>query len=161
MGNQSPSALSTFLPHVRHAENSRRSSSPAVGAADALYKQDSSVFVESAHALQETRLPVDGGFILNLGAGFSATSGHDPGWGAGVNVRFEDPESLRWFNQSRRRASPVRHRDVVFKTRSSFKVDTSSSHLAVGFSILALTSFTSAAQNKVNVKQTTFLLGII
>lgn len=55
-------------------------------------------FVETMHAVLEMRLPIDGEFILNSGAGFSATGGHDPGCGAGVTIRFKDSQSLRWFN---------------------------------------------------------------
>lgn len=107
-----------------------------------------SVFVETMHAIQEMRLPIDGEFILVSGAGFYATSGQDPGCGAGVTARFKDSESLRWFNPALWQAAassgdlesgnflfsvheesiPCRHDDVVFKARSSFRVDTSSSH---------------------------------
>lgn len=125
-----------------------------------------SVFVETVHAVQEMRLPIDGEFILNPGAGFSATSGHDPGCGAGVTVRFKDIESLRWFNPALWQAAsssedlqsgnflfsvhedstPCRHDDVVFKARSSFRVDTSSSHSTINVKSVSLLGKTFGSQ---------------
>lgn len=109
------------------------------------------VFVETTHAVQEMRLPVDGEFILNSGAGFYVVSGQDPGCGAGVTTRFKDSESLRWFNPAQWQAAatseelqsgnflfsvheesvPCQYDDVVFKARSSFRVDTSSSQSSI------------------------------
>ncbi|XP_075942023.1 protein amnionless [Anarhichas minor] len=106
-----------------------------------------SVFVETTHAVQEMRLPVDGELILNSGAGFYVVSGKDPGCGAGVTTQFRDSESLQWFNPALWQAAatledlqpgnflfsvheesvPCQYDDVVFKARSSFRVDTSSS----------------------------------
>lgn len=106
-----------------------------------------SVFVETTHAVQEMRLPTDGEFILNSGAGFYVVSGQEPGCGAGVTTQFKDSESLQWFNPALWQAAvslddlqrgnvlfsvheesvPCQYDDVVFKARSSFRVDTSSS----------------------------------
>lgn len=110
-----------------------------------------SVFVETAHAVREMRLPVDGEFILNSGAGFYVVSGQDPGCGAGVTAHFKDPESLQWFNPTLWQAAatlndlqhenflfsvheesvPCQYDDVVFKALSSFSVDTSSSQSSI------------------------------
>ncbi|KAM9745530.1 protein amnionless [Menidia menidia] len=106
-----------------------------------------SVFVESMHAVREMRLPIDGEFILNPGAGFYVLSGQDPGCGAGVTAQFKDSEPLQWFNPTLWQAAatlsdlqhgnllfsvheesvPCQHDDVVFKALSSFRVDTGSS----------------------------------
>ncbi|XP_070704745.1 protein amnionless [Pempheris klunzingeri] len=110
-----------------------------------------SVFVETIHAVQEMRLPVDGEFILNSGAGFYVVSGQDPDCGPGVVTKFKDSESLQWFNPELWQAAttlddlqrgntlfsvheesvPCRNDDVVFKARSSFRVDTTSSQSSV------------------------------
>ncbi|XP_059204343.1 protein amnionless [Centropristis striata] len=110
-----------------------------------------SVFVETTHAVQEMRLPVEGEFILNSGAGFYVVSGQDPGCGAGVTTQFKDSESLKWFNPALWQAAatlddlqrgnflfsvheesvPCRYDDVVFRARSSFRVDTSSSQSSI------------------------------
>lgn len=110
-------------------------------------QREVSVFVETVHAVQEMRLPVQGEFILNSGAGFYVVSGQDPGCGAGVVTQFKDSESLQWFNPALWQAAatlddlqrgnflfsvheesvPCQNDDVVFKARSSFRVDTSSS----------------------------------
>lgn len=110
-----------------------------------------SVFVETTHAVQEMRLPVDGEFILNSGAGFYVVRGQDPGCGAGVMTQFKDSESLQWFNPALWQAAatlddlqkgnflfsvheesvPCQYDDVVFKARSSFRVDTSSSQSSI------------------------------
>ncbi|XP_068193489.1 protein amnionless [Antennarius striatus] len=106
-----------------------------------------SVFVETKHAVHEMRLPANGEFILNSGAGFYVVSGQDPGCGAGVTTKFKDSESLEWFDPALWQAAsslgdlqsgnflfsvheesvPCRYDDVVFKKLSSFRVDTSSS----------------------------------
>uniref|UniRef100_A0A8P4KAI9 Protein amnionless n=1 Tax=Dicentrarchus labrax TaxID=13489 RepID=A0A8P4KAI9_DICLA len=110
-----------------------------------------SVFVETTHAVQEMKLPVDGEFILNSGAGFYVVAGQDPGCGAGVTTQFKDSESLQWFNPALWQAAaalddlqrgnflfsvheesvPCQYDDVVFKARSSFRVDTSSSQSSI------------------------------
>lgn len=110
-----------------------------------------SVFVETSHAVREMRLPVDGEFILNSGAGFYVESGQEPGCGAGVTTQFKDSESLQWFNPALWQAAatlddlqggnvlfsvheesvPCQYDDVVFKARSSFRVDTSSSQSSI------------------------------
>ncbi|XP_061568183.1 protein amnionless [Cololabis saira] len=110
-----------------------------------------SVFVETTHAVQEMRLPVDGEFILNSGAGFYVLSGKDPSCGTGATAQFKDPESLRWFNPALWRGAvtlndlqlgnflfsvheesvPCQHDDVVFEALSSFRVDTSSSQPSI------------------------------
>lgn len=110
-----------------------------------------SVFVETVHAVQEMRLPVDGEFILNPGAGFYVISGKDPSCGAGVTAKFRDSESLQWYDPALWQAAatsddlqsgnllfsvheesvPCRHDDVVFKVGTSFRVDTSSSEPTV------------------------------
>lgn len=110
-----------------------------------------SVFVETMHAVKEMRLPVDGEFILNVGAGFYVINGKDPSCSAGVTTQFKDSESLQWFNPALWQAAvtqddlqggnflfsvheesvPCQHDDVVFKARSSFRVDTSSSQSSV------------------------------
>lgn len=127
-----------------------------------------SVFVEAMHAVQEMRLPIDGEFILNSGAGFSATSGRDPGCGAGVTVRFKDSESLRWFDPAlwqaatssedlqsgnflfsvHEESAPCRHDDVVFKARSSFRVDTSSSRSTVSVKSVSVLGKTFGSQSE-------------
>lgn len=125
-----------------------------------------SVFVETMHAVHEMRLPIDGEFILKAGAGFSATSGHDPGCAAGVTARFKDSESLRWFNPAlwqaasssedlqsgnfmfsvHEESAPCRHDDVVFKARSSFRVDTSSGHSNVNVKSVSVLGKTFGSQ---------------
>lgn len=110
-----------------------------------------SVFVETTHAVQEMILPVDGEFILNSGAGFYVVSGRDPDCGAGVTAQFKDSESVGWFNPALWQAAanlddlqrgnvlfsvheesvPCGYDDVVFKARSSFRVDTSSSESSI------------------------------
>ncbi|XP_040919491.1 protein amnionless [Toxotes jaculatrix] len=110
-----------------------------------------SVFVETTHAVQEMRLPVDGEFILNSGAGFYVLAGQEPGCGQGVTTQFKDSDSLRWFNPAlwqvaatlddlqgrnflfsvHEESVPCQYDDVVFKTLSSFRVDTSSSQSAI------------------------------
>ncbi|XP_042360588.1 protein amnionless [Plectropomus leopardus] len=110
-----------------------------------------SVFVETSHAVREMRLPVDGEFILNSGAGFYVMNGQDPGCGEGVVTHFKDSESLQWFNPALWQAAatlddlqsgnflfsvheesvPCQHDDVVFKQHSSFRVDTSSSQSSI------------------------------
>lgn len=106
-----------------------------------------SVFVETTHAVQEMRLPVDGELILNSGAGFFVLGGKDPACGSGTTTEFQDSESLQWFNPALWQAAasqndlqlgnflfavheesvPCQQDDVVFKDLSSFRVDTSSS----------------------------------
>ncbi|XP_032394137.1 protein amnionless [Etheostoma spectabile] len=110
-----------------------------------------SVFVETTHAVKEMKLPVDGEFILNSGAGFYVVRGQDLGCGAGVTTQFKDSESLQWFNPALWQAAetlddlqrgnflfsvheesvPCQYDDVVFKARSSFRVDTSSSQSSI------------------------------
>ncbi|KAM7371928.1 hypothetical protein PAMP_009128 [Pampus punctatissimus] len=110
-----------------------------------------SVFVETTHAVQEMRMPVDGEFILNSGAGFYVVAGQDPSCGAGVTTQFKDSESLQWFNPALWQAAatlddiqrenflffvheesvPCQYDDVVFKASSSFRVDTSSSQPSI------------------------------
>ncbi|XP_040046676.2 protein amnionless [Gasterosteus aculeatus] len=110
-----------------------------------------SVFVETTHAVLEMRLPVDGEFILNSGAGFYVVRGKDPGCGAGVTTKFRDSEPLRWFNPALWQAAasledlqrgnflysvheesvPCLQDDVVFKAHSSFSMDTGSGQSGV------------------------------
>lgn len=110
-----------------------------------------SVFVETPHAVKEMRLPVDGEFILNSGAGFYVLAGQDPGCGPGVTTKFKDSEALKWFNPALWQAAatpndlqsgnflfsvheesvPCQYDDVVFKAGSSFRVDTSSSRPSI------------------------------
>lgn len=110
-----------------------------------------SVFVETTHAVQEMRLPVDGEFILNSGAGFYVVVGQEPGCGAGVTTQFKDSESLQWFNPALWQAAatlddmqrknflfsvheesvPCQYDDVVFKALSSFRVNTGSSPASI------------------------------
>ncbi|KAM9780580.1 protein amnionless [Neosynchiropus ocellatus] len=105
-----------------------------------------SVFVETSHAVKEMRLPIDGEFILNTGAGFHVFPGQEPGCGAGVTTKFKDSEALQWFNPALWKAAvtqddlesgdslfsvheesvPCQYDDVVFRSGSSFRVDTSS-----------------------------------
>ncbi|XP_038557588.1 protein amnionless [Micropterus salmoides] len=106
-----------------------------------------SVFVETTHAVREMRLPADGEFILNSGAGFYVVSRQEADCGAGVMTQFKDSESHQWFNPALWQAAatlddlqhvkvlfsvheesvPCQYDDVVFKASSSFRVDTSSS----------------------------------
>lgn len=108
-------------------------------------QREVSVFVETTHAVQELRLPLEGEFILNSGAGFYV--GQDSGCGVGVTTQFKDSESLHWFNPTLWQAAatlndlqqgnflfsvheesvPCQYDDVVFKALSSFRVDTTSS----------------------------------
>ncbi|XP_024920527.1 protein amnionless [Cynoglossus semilaevis] len=110
-----------------------------------------SVFVKTTHAVQEMRLPMDGEFILNSGAGFYVMAGQDPGCGQGVMTKFKDSDSLKWLDPAlwqgavtvddlqrenflfsvHEESVPCRYDDVVFKDLSSFKVDTSSSLSAI------------------------------
>uniref|UniRef100_A0A3B4YGQ7 Protein amnionless n=1 Tax=Seriola lalandi dorsalis TaxID=1841481 RepID=A0A3B4YGQ7_SERLL len=110
-----------------------------------------SVFVETTHAVQEMRMPVDGEFILNSGAGFYVLAGQEPGCGQGVTTKFKDSDSLQWFNPAlwqvaatvdelqhgnflfsvHEESVPCQYDDVVFKALSSFKVDTSSSQSSI------------------------------
>lgn len=110
-----------------------------------------SVFVETTHAVREMRLPIDGEFILNTGAGFYVFTKDDPGCGAGVTTKFKDSDSLQWFNPAlwqtastldelqhgnflfsvHEESIPCQYDDVVFKMHSSFRVDTSSSKSSV------------------------------
>ncbi|KAM6957036.1 protein amnionless [Aplochiton taeniatus] len=109
------------------------------------------VYVETIHSVQEMRLPVVGEFILNSGSGFYVGGGAEPGCGAGVAVLFKDSEALQWFNPALWQAAstmedlekgrhlfsvheqsvPCQHDDVVFRARSSFRVDTTSSQPSV------------------------------
>lgn len=117
-----------------------------------------SVFVETVHAVQEMRLPIDGEFILNPGAGFYVISGKDPSCGAGVTANFRDSESLQWYDPALWQAAatsddlhggnllfavheesvPCRHDDVVFAAGTSFRVDTSSSESTVPVKTVSL-----------------------
>ncbi|XP_058509693.1 protein amnionless [Solea solea] len=110
-----------------------------------------SVFVETLHAVKEMRLPVDGEFILNSGAGFFVLPGQDPGCGQGVATKFKDSDSLQWFDPALWQGAatlddlqrgnvlfsvheervPCQYDDVVFNALSSFKVDTSSSQSSI------------------------------
>ncbi|XP_037544323.1 protein amnionless [Nematolebias whitei] len=110
-----------------------------------------SVFVETAHAVQEMQLPLDGELILYSGAGFYVVSGQDPGCGAGVSTKFKDSDSLQWFDPAlwlaaatlndlqngdflfsvHEESVPCQHDDVVFKPFSSFRVDTTSSQSSI------------------------------
>ncbi|XP_060946894.1 protein amnionless [Limanda limanda] len=110
-----------------------------------------SVFLETAHAVQELRLPVDGEFILNEGAGFYVGSGQDPDCGPGVTAQFNGSDSLQWFDPALWQAAatqdelqggsflfsvheesvPCQFDEVVFKALSSFRVDTSSSQSSI------------------------------
>uniref|UniRef100_A0A3Q3N8G7 Protein amnionless n=1 Tax=Mastacembelus armatus TaxID=205130 RepID=A0A3Q3N8G7_9TELE len=108
-----------------------------------LAQKQVSVFVDTRHAMKEMRLPIDGEFILNSGAGFYVLEGEDPGCGQGVVTQFKEQESLQWFNPAlwqtaatmdgnflfsvHEESVPCHFDDVVFKTHSSFRVDTSSS----------------------------------
>lgn len=138
--------------------------------AEFLAKRNVSVFVETMRAVQEMRLPIDGEFILNSGAGFSAAGGHDPGCGAGATVRFKDPKALRWLNPAlwqaatasedlqsgnllssvHEESAPCRHDDVVFKARSSFRVDTSSSHSTVNVKSVSVLGKTFGSQSELS-----------
>lgn len=127
-----------------------------------------SVFVKTMHAVHEMRLPIDGEFIFNSGAGFYATAERDPGCGAGVTTRFKDSESLRWFNPAlwqgaassddlqsgnvlfsvHEESAPCRHDEVVFKAQSSFRVDTSSSHSTVNVKSVSVLGRTFGSQSE-------------
>ncbi|CAL8274803.1 unnamed protein product [Lota lota] len=105
-----------------------------------------SVYVETAHSIQEMTLPIYGELILNSGAGFYVGLAEEPGCGAGASVRFRDSDSLRWFDPGLWHAAltpddlkngryvfsvheervPCEHDDVVFRASTSFRVDTSS-----------------------------------
>ncbi|XP_029365309.1 protein amnionless [Echeneis naucrates] len=110
-----------------------------------------SVFVETSHAVQEMRMPLDGEFILNSGAGFYVLAGPEPGCSQGITTKFKDSDTLQWFNPALWQAAaslgdlqggnslfavheesvPCQYDDVVFKALSSFRVDTSSSQSSI------------------------------
>lgn len=127
-----------------------------------------SVYVETTHSIQEMRLPLDGEFILNSGAGFYVGGGQEPGCGAGATTQFKDSESLQWFNPSLWQAAvslpdlengqslfsvheesvPCQYDNVGFRAGSSFRVDTSGNQLSISVqsvSVLGKT-FTSRDQ---------------
>lgn len=130
-----------------------------------------SVFVETVHAVQEMRLPVDGEFILNPGAGFYVTRGKDPSCSAGVMAKFRDSESLQWYNPALWQAAatsddlqrgnllfavheervPCQHDDVVFRAETSFRVDTSSSESTIPVRSVSL--FGKKFDNNANFSQ--------
>ncbi|XP_026997388.2 protein amnionless [Tachysurus fulvidraco] len=103
------------------------------------------VYVEEAHTLSGMSLPVDGEFILASGAVFYVREGQDPSCGAGGTTHFKDPDSLKWFDPAMWKAAssldhlqsgpylffvheemvPCQHDDVLFRDRSSFRVDVS------------------------------------
>lgn len=127
-----------------------------------------SVFVESMHGVQELRLPVDGEFILNSGAGFYVVSGQEPSCGAGVTAKFKDSESLQWFNPALWHAAvtsddlqsgnflfsvheesvPCRYDDVVFRARSSFRMDTSSGQSTIPVKSVSVLGKTFESQSE-------------
>lgn len=104
-----------------------------------------SVFVQTAHSVKELRLPIEGEFIFNPGAGFFVSSGAEPGCES-TTVKFKNPDSSKWFDPALWQAAvsqddlldknfvfsvhdesvPCYFDDVVFKPSSSFRVDTSS-----------------------------------
>ncbi|XP_028310944.1 protein amnionless [Gouania willdenowi] len=106
-----------------------------------------SVFVKNAHAVKEMRLPIDGEFILVIGAGFYVDNGQESGCGQGVTAHFTDSQPVQWFNPAlwqtastlsdlqfekflfsvHEESIPCAYDDVVFKKDTSFRVDTSSS----------------------------------
>lgn len=124
-----------------------------------------SVFVDTTHAVREMWLPVDGEFILNSGARFYVVSGKDPGCGAGVTAKFRDSESLQWFDPALWQAAatsddlqsgnflfsvheesvPCRYDDVVFRAKTSFRVDTSSSEPTIPVKSVSLLGNTFAS----------------
>lgn len=109
-----------------------------------------SVFVETAHAVKELRLPIVGEFIFNSGAGFSVPSGNAPGCESST-VKFKNPDSFKWFDPALWQAAatqddlqknkfifsvheesvPCYYDHVVFKDDSSFRVDTSSNQAQI------------------------------
>ncbi|KAM4598571.1 protein amnionless [Polymixia lowei] len=127
-----------------------------------------SVYVETTHSVQEMRLPVDGEFILNSGAGFYIGGGQEPGCGAGANTQFKDSESLQWFNPALWQAAatldglqkgrllfavheesvPCRYDDVIFKARSSFRVDTTSNEPNVPVKSVSVLGTTFSSTSK-------------
>lgn len=127
-----------------------------------------SVFVETTHAVLEMRLPVDGDFILNSGAGFYAVTGQDPGCGTGVTTEFKDSESFQWYDPTLWQAAatlndleqgnflfsvheesvPCHYDDVVFKALSSFRVDTSSSHSSITVKSVSVLGDTFTTQSE-------------
>ncbi|XP_059932200.1 protein amnionless [Gadus macrocephalus] len=107
-----------------------------------------SVYVETAHSVQEMILPSDGELLLHAGAGFYVGGAEEPGCGAGADATFRDSDALRWFDPALWRAAltpddletgrhgvfsvheesvPCERDDVVFRAATSFRVDTSSS----------------------------------
>ncbi|KAJ0058059.1 hypothetical protein NL108_007331 [Boleophthalmus pectinirostris] len=104
-----------------------------------------SVFVETAHAVKELRLPIFGEFILNSGAGFFVSNENEPGCESST-IKFKNPDSLKWFDPTlwqsattqddllnknflfsvHEESIPCKYDHVVFKASSSFRVDTSS-----------------------------------
>ncbi|XP_034047203.1 protein amnionless [Thalassophryne amazonica] len=114
-------------------------------------QRKTSVFVETAHAVRELTLPLDGEFILNPKAGFYVTDVPDPNCGQGVTAQFKDSGSLMWFNPNlwqvaatqedlqmenflfsvHEESVPCQYDDVVFKAQSSFSVDTTSNQQSI------------------------------
>ncbi|XP_030592583.1 protein amnionless [Archocentrus centrarchus] len=127
-----------------------------------------SVFVETTHAVQEMRMPLDGEFILTSGAGFYVVGGQDPDCGTGVTTEFKDSESLQWFNPTLWQTAatlndlqqgnflfsvhdesvPCHYDDVVFKALSSFRVDTSSSHSSIAVKSVSVLGNTFTSQSE-------------
>lgn len=127
-----------------------------------------SVYVETMHSVHEMRLPVNGEFIFNSEAGFYAVDGQEPGCGAGVTTQFKDSESLQWFNPALWQAAatlddvqkgsflfsvheesvPCRYDDVIFKARSSFKVDTTSSESSIDVKTVSVLGQTFSSRSE-------------
>ncbi|XP_019494847.1 PREDICTED: protein amnionless isoform X3 [Hipposideros armiger] len=96
-----------------------------------------SVLVREGHSIANMLLPLDGEFILDPGAGFSASdTSSDPDCSAGAPALFLDPDRFSWHDprlwRSRDAAHglffvdaervPCRHDDAVFPPDASFRV---------------------------------------
>uniref|UniRef100_A0A8C6T8M2 Protein amnionless n=1 Tax=Neogobius melanostomus TaxID=47308 RepID=A0A8C6T8M2_9GOBI len=109
-----------------------------------------SVFVETAHAVKELRLPIVGEFIFNSGAGFFVPNGHEPGCES-TTIKFKNTDLTKWFDPAlwqsaatqddlenknfvfsvHEESVPCYYDHVVFKDGSSFRVDTSSNQAEI------------------------------
>lgn len=109
-----------------------------------------SVFVETAHAVKELRLPIFGEFLFKSGAGFFVSDGNEPGCES-TTIKFKNPDSFKWFDPAlwqsaasqddlqnkkfmfsvHEESIPCKYDDVVFKESSSFKVDSTSNQAQI------------------------------
>ncbi|XP_075999403.1 protein amnionless [Genypterus blacodes] len=127
-----------------------------------------SVYVETMHSVREMRLPVNGEFIFNSGAGFSVVDVEDPGCGEGVTAQFKGSAPLQWFNPAlwqvaatlddmqkerflfsvHEESVPCWYDDVIFKARSSFRVDATSSQSSIDVKTVSVLGQTFSSRSE-------------